>query len=70
MSKLFGKEWVKKEKKRAKQLEEEIKEKKRKDRNTQAIFGWIIFLVYAGLTGVGAYIVYLIIRALLKYIES
>ena len=65
---LYSEEDIKKSKERADKFTQEIKEKQKKDTHDQDIIGWMRFLISAGLTGLGIWIVILIMRALLKYI--
>lgn len=59
---------IKKSIEHADKLTEKIRKKNKKEYNAKAFLGCGLFMVYAGCVGVGIYIVYLVIQALLKYI--
>ena len=67
---LYSQEDVEKSKRDAEKFTEKIKDKQKKDMQNKAIFGWALFLIYAGGFGIGAWIVILIIKALSKYISG
>ena len=67
---LYSKADIEKSKEIADKFIEETEEKQKKDTNTKAIVGWVLFFVYGGATGIGIYLIFLVIKALLKYIGS
>ena len=67
---LYSKADIEKSKEQADKFIEEVEEKQKKDAKTKSTMDWALFFVYVGFTGISICLVFLVIKALLKYIGS